>query len=290
MKMKRDNGMVSPGSIAWRRFRKNKLAMFGLIVIVLLIIASAGAPLFTDYGRDDIDLYSIEAQPDSAHLLGTDELGRDVLTRLLFGGRVSLSVGLLASLFEIIIGVGLGAIAGFYGGKVDSIIMRITDVIMCFPFFVVAIALAAMIGPSMMNLIFIIAILEWTKIARIVRAEVLSLKERDFIQASRSMGLSKMEIIIRHILPNTFASIMVFATLAIANGILTEAALSFLGLGVRPPQPSWGNMLSAAQSMRVLQYEWWLWIPQGFLVFITVISINFLGDGLRDALDPKLKI
>ena len=195
----------------------------------------------------------------------------------------------LASLAEIVIGVVLGAVAGFYGGKVDAVIMRITDVIMCFPFFVVAIVLAAIVGPSMVNLIFIIAILEWTKIARIVRAEVLSLKERDFITASRSMGLNEFEIILRHILPNTFASIMVFATLAIANGILTEAALSFLGMGVRPPQPSWGNMLAAAQSMRVLQYEWWLWIPQGFMVFITVISINFLGDGLRDALDPKLK-
>ena len=278
MKKDTDNGTVSLGSIAWRRFRKNKLAMFGVVVIALLILMSVCAPVLTTYGRDDIDLYNIEAAPNSDHILGTDELGRDVLTRLLYGGRVSLTVGLL------------GAIAGFYGGKVDSLIMRITDVIMCFPFFVVAIALAAMIGPSMMNLIFIIAILEWTKIARIVRAEVLSIKERDFIQAARSMGLSKMEIIIKHVLPNTFASIMVFATLAIANGILTEAALSFLGLGVRPPQPSWGNMLSAAQSMRVLQYEWWMWIPQGFLVFITVISINFLGDGLRDALDPKLKI
>ena len=290
MKKDTDNGTVSLGSIAWRRFRKNKLAMFGVVVIALLILMSVCAPVLTTYGRDDIDLYNIEAAPNSDHLLGTDELGRDVLTRLLYGGRVSLTVGLLASVFEIIIGVSVGAIAGFYGGKVDSLIMRITDVIMCFPFFVVAIALAAMIGPSMMNLIFIIAILEWTKIARIVRAEVLSIKERDFIQAARSMGLSKMEIIIKHVLPNTFASIMVFATLAIANGILTEAALSFLGLGVRPPQPSWGNMLSAAQSMRVLQYEWWMWIPQGFLVYITVISINFLGDGLRDALDPKLKI
>lgn len=290
MRKRPDDGLASPGAVFWRRFRKNKLAMFGMAVITLLIIVSVLAPLLTDYGRDAIDLYCIEAPPDSNHLLGTDELGRDVLTRLLYGGRVSLAVGVLASLFEIMIGVCLGAIAGFYGGKVDNVVMRITDVIMCFPFFVVAIALAAMIGPSMMNLIFIIALLEWTKVARIVRAEVLSIKEREFIQAARSLGLSKIEIIIKHILPNTFASIMVFATLAIANGILTEAALSFLGLGVRPPQPSWGNMLSAAQSMRVLQYEWWMWIPQGFLVFITVISINFLGDGLRDALDPKLKI
>lgn len=290
MTTKKDSGRVSLNSIAWKRFKKNKLAMFGLIVLILLMAASVAAPLLSHYGRDDIDLYNIEAAPSREHILGTDELGRDVYTRLLYGGRVSLAVGILASIFEIAIGVTLGAIAGYYGGKTDSIIMRLTDIIMCFPFFVVAIALAAMIGPSMMNLIFIIAILEWTKIARIVRAEVLSLKEREFIQASKSMGLSGFEIIFKHVLPNTFSSVLVFATLAIANGILTEAALSFLSMGVRPPQPSWGNMLSAAQSMRVLQFEWWMWIPQGFLVFITVISINFVGDGLRDALDPKLKI
>lgn len=222
MKKDTDNGTVSLGSIAWRRFRKNKLAMFGVVVIALLILMSVCAPVLTTYGRDDIDLYNIEAPPNSDHILGTDELGRDVLTRLLYGGRVSLTVGLLASVFEIIIGVSVGAIAGFYGGKVDSLIMRITDVIMCFPFFVVAIALAAMIGPSMMNLIFIIAILEWTKIARIVRAEVLSIKERDFIQAARSMGLSKMEIIIKHVLPNTFASIMVFQPLPSPTAFLPK--------------------------------------------------------------------
>ena len=176
-----------------------------------------------------------------------------MFSRLLYGGRVSLAVGIFASLAEIAIGVSLGSVAGFYGGAVDSVIMRITDIIMCFPFFIVAIALAAMVGPSMTNLIFIIAILEWTKIARIVRAEILSLKNRDYIKAARSLGLGNIRIIIKHVLPNTFASIMVFSTLAIANGILTEAALSFLGLGVRPPQPSWGNMLAAAQSMRVLQ-------------------------------------
>lgn len=289
MKKMSGSEQLSPNRIAIQKFCKNKLAMFGLIVIVVLIVLSIAAPVLTPYDRDKIDMYSIESPPSSEHPLGTDEVGRDVLTRLLYGGRVSLAVGILASLAEIVIGVVLGAIAGFYGGKVDAVIMRITDIIMCFPFFVVAIVMAAIVGPSMVNLIFIIAILEWTKIARIVRAEVLSLKERDFITASRSMGLNEFEIIIRHVLPNTFASILVFATLAIANGILTEAALSFLGMGVRPPQPSWGNMLAAAQSMRVLQYEWWMWIPQGFMVFITVISINFLGDGLRDALDPKLK-
>lgn len=289
MKVKADMKELSPSRVALRRFLKNKLAILGLIVIILLIIVSLSAHILTPYERDEIDLYNIEAPPSADHLLGTDELGRDVLTRVLYGGRVSLTVGILASLIQICIGVVLGAVAGFFGGKVDNVIMRITDIIMCFPFFIVAIALAAIVGPSMMNLVLIISILEWTKVARIVRAQVLSLKERDFILASRSLGLNRLDIIIKHIFPNTLSSIMVFATLAIANGILTEAALSFLGLGVRPPQPSWGNMLSAAQSMRVLQYEWWMWIPSGLLVFLTVISINFLGDGLRDALDPELK-
>ena len=289
MKVKADMKELSPSRVALKRFLKNKLAILGLIVIILLIIVSLSAHILTPYERDEIDLYNIEAPPSADHLLGTDELGRDVLTRVLYGGRVSLTVGILASLIQICIGVVLGAVAGFFGGKVDNVIMRITDIIMCFPFFIVAIALAAIVGPSMMNLVLIISILEWTKVARIVRAQVLSLKERDFILASRSLGLNRLDIIIKHIFPNTLSSIMVFATLAIANGILTEAALSFLGLGVRPPQPSWGNMLSAAQSMRVLQYEWWMWIPSGLLVFLTVISINFLGDGLRDALDPELK-
>lgn len=288
--MKRKSEAESLKSIAWRRFRRNKLAMFGMLVIVILIIFSLLAPFMSHYDPNEIDLYKIESSPEGTHWLGTDELGRDMFSRLLYGGRVSLAVGIFASLAEIAIGVSLGSVAGFYGGAVDSVIMRITDIIMCFPFFVVAIALAAMVGPSMTNLIFIIAILEWTKIARIVRAEILSLKNRDYIKAARSLGLGNIRIIIKHVLPNTFASIMVFSTLAIANGILTEAALSFLGLGVRPPQPSWGNMLAAAQSMRVLQYEWWMWIPPGMMVFITVISINFLGDGLRDALDPKLKV
>ncbi len=289
MNQKIDKGQ-SLFSLGFKKFRKNKLAMFGVIMLIILVTASVAAPWLTSYDKNKVDLYAIENAPDGDHLLGTDDVGRDVFARLLYGGRVSLTVGVMASLSEIVLGVTLGSIAGFYGGWIDSLIMRITDVIMCFPFFVMAIALAAIVGPSLYNLIFILAILEWTKAARIVRAEILSLKERDFIQASRSMGISNMEIILKHVLPNTFSSILVFATLAIADGILAEASLSFLGMGVRPPQPSWGNMLAAAQSMRVLQFEWWLWLPPGLLVFLTVISINFVGDGLRDALDPKLKV
>lgn len=273
-----------------RRFIKNKLALIGLILLVLFILAAIFAPLLTTYQRDSIDLLNIESAPSLNHLLGTDELGRDVFTRLLYGGRVSLGVALSATVLQLLIGVTLGCTSGFYGKWIDNVIMRIVDTIMCFPFFVIAITIASLIGPSVWNVILIIGLLQWTGIVRIVRAEILSLKQSEFIEAARALGISDFKIIITHLIPNTLSPIIVNATLNIAQGILMEAGLSFLGLGVKQPQPSWGNILSAAQSMRVLKFEWWLWIPAGLLVFLSVLSINFVGDGLRDALDPKMKI
>jgi peptide/nickel transport system permease protein len=281
---------VSPMSIAWVRFKKNKIAMIAFFVLLVIFIIALLAPVISPYDRDEVNLFNIEGEPSEEHILGTDELGRDVLTRLMWGSRVSLSVGFIATGIQLMIGVTLGAMAGYYGGWVDNVIMRIVDIIMCFPYFIIAISIAAILGPSLFNLILIIGILNWTKIARIVRAEILALKEREFIEAARALGLNSFEIIIKHLIPNILAPVTVYATLAVAQGILMEAALSFLGMGVKQPQPSWGNMLAAAQSIRVLNYEWWLWLPPGILVFLTVISINFLGDGLRDALDPKLKI
>ncbi len=272
-----------------KKLKQNKLAMIGITILALLIISAIIAPIFSKYKMDDIDLFNISATPNADHILGTDDLGRDVFTRLFSGGRISLGVGIFATIIQIVIGVTLGAVSGYYGGLIDNIIMRLVDIIMCFPLFMIAVAIAAVIGPSIWNLIIIIAILSWTNIARIVRAEVLSLKEREFIEASRALGLNNFEIIIKHVLPNILSPILVSATLAIADAILTEAALSFLGMGVKPPQPSWGNMLSAAQSMKTLQYEWWLWVPPGLLIFLTVLSINFLGDGLKDIMDPKQK-
>ena len=272
-----------------RIFGKNKLALAGFIILMLFIILSILAPVITPYDRDAIDLAMIEASPSREHFLGTDELGRDVLTRLLYGGRVSLGVGLAATVLQLVIGITLGAIAGYFGGVADSIIMRLVDIMMCFPFFVIAISMAAIMEPGVVSLVIIIGILQWTNIARIVRVEILSLKQREFIEAGRVLGLNSFEMITRHLLPNLLAPLIVYTTLAIANGILLEAGLSFLGMGVRQPQPSWGNMLTAAQSMRVLKSQWWLWIPPGLMVFLTVLSINFLGDGLRDGLDPKLK-
>lgn len=272
------------------RFLKNKLATIGFCILIIFVLAAIFAPFLSGYGRDTIDLMNIESQPSLRHLFGTDELGRDVFTRLLYGGRISLGIAVSATVLQLLIGVTLGCISGFYGGWIDNAIMRIVDTIMCFPFFVIAITVAALAGPSVWNVIFIIGLLQWTGVARIVRAEILSIKQSEFIEAARAMGLNSFEIIINHLLPNTLSPVIVNATLAIAQGILMEAGLSFLGLGVKQPEPSWGNILSAAQSMRVLQYEWWLWIPAGVLVFLSVLSINFVGDGLRDALDPKMNI
>ena len=278
---------VSLTEISFRKFKKNKLAVVGVFIILTLVLLSICAPLLTDYTISETDLFSIKLAPSSEHILGTDELGRDVFTRLLYGGRVSIIVGIASMTLQLVIGVIMGSIAGYFGGIVEKIIMRIIDIIMCFPFFVIAVSVAAIVGPGVKNLIIIIGLLMWPNIARIVRAEILSLKENDYIMAARAMGLSSFEIIKDHILPNIMSPILVASTLAIANGILTEACLSFLGIGVKLPEPSWGNMLIAAQNIGTLQREWWLWIPAGSLIILMVLSINFVGDGLRDALDPK---
>jgi len=281
---------VSLTEISFRKFKKNKLAVVGVFIILALVLLSICAPLLTDYTISQTDLFNIKMAPSSEHILGTDDLGRDVFTRLLYGGRVSIIVGIASMTVQLVIGIIMGAIAGYFGGIAEKIIMRIIDVIMCFPFFVIAVSVAAVVGPGVKNLIIIIGFLMWPNIARIVRAEILALKENDYIMAAKAMGLSSFEIIKSHILPNIMSPILVAATLAIANGILTEASLSFLGIGVKLPQPSWGNMLIAAQNIGTLQREWWLWIPAGSLIILMVLSINFVGDGLRDALDPKTRL
>ncbi|SHF01850.1 oligopeptide ABC transporter permease [Clostridium fallax] len=277
-------------NMAWIKFKKNKLALFGSLILIILIIFSLLASFITKVDINKVDLSNISSPPSGEHILGTDEMGRDIFSRLIYGGRVSLLVGVMATFIQVTIGVTLGAIAGYFGGAVDFIIMRIVDIFMCFPFFVIAITLAALLGPSVWNVILIIGVLSWTSIARIVRAEILSIREMEYIEASKAIGLNWNEIIIRHIIPNVIPSILVTATLAIAGGILTESALSFLGLGVKLPKPSWGNMLSSAQKMSTLKNQWWQWVPPGLSVLLTVLSINFIGDGLRDALDPKIKV
>jgi len=271
----------------WQRLLHEKYFVTGLILLLLLGTMAVAAPWLTSHHPDDVDLFAIESPPDADHFLGTDEIGRDVWARLLYGGRISVLVGLSAVLVQLVIGVTIGALAGFCGRLADNILMRFTETVMCFPFYAIAITLAAIFGASVWNVILIIGILNWTGLARLVRAELLSLREREFVLAAKAMGVGGFKIITRHLLRNAYGPILVYATLAVANGILAEAALSFLGLGVRQPQPSWGNMLSAAQSMRVLTYQWWLWIPPGIAIVTMVLSINFVGEGLARVLNSR---
>ena len=289
-KRKNEEVLLSAGQIAKKKFFQNKMAVLGLIVIILFVILSVFAPLFTKLDPNQTDLLNIRGCPNAEHILGTDDLGRDIFTRLLYGGRISIAVGVISMVLQLAIGVTVGTLAGYFGGILDKIVMRIVDVIMCFPFFVIAIALASVLGGSMTNLVLIIGMLMWPGIARIVRSQVLVIKENEFIMGARALGLNWLEIIFSHVLPNIASSVLVASTLSVASGILMEATLSFLGLGVNPPDPSWGNMLVAAQSMSVLKNQWWMWIPAGTAVVLMVLAVNFFGDGLRDALDAKSKI
>lgn len=275
--------------ISLQRFLHNRLAVLSVVILLLLILVSACAPLLAPYSFDATDLLQVRKGPSAEHLLGTDSVGRDVLTRLLYGGRVSIMVGVSATVIQILLGTLLGTISGYYGGTVDMVLSRIADAIMCFPFFVIAMSVVAALGPGTVKLVVMIGLLMWPKLFRIVRTEVQTLKESDFIIAAKAMGLTSWEIIRKHLIPNTISPVLVSATLSVAQGIILEAALSFLSLGVQPPLASWGNMLADAQSMSILSRNWWMWMPAGLMVTITVMSINFIGEGLRDALDPKGK-
>jgi len=266
---------------------RDRYFVSGITLMIILGVLAVFAPWLTAHSPDEMDLYGIEAPPSSEHWLGTDEIGRDVLARLLYGGRVSMMVALAAVFFQAVLGLLLGSIAGYKSGIADMLIMRVTDIIMCFPFYAMAITLAAILGASSWNVILIIGVLHWTGIARLVRAELLSLRESGYVQAAKSMGVNSFTVIYRHLLRNAYAPIIVNLTLAVANAILAEAALSFIGLGVKQPQPSWGNMLSAAQSIRVIDYEWWLWVPPGLTIVLMVLAINFIGEGLSRVLNPR---
>jgi peptide/nickel transport system permease protein len=280
---------LSMWAMAWRRFRRSPKAMLGLYVLVALVLAAVFAPLISNHSFEQVNLAVAEHPPTANHWLGTDELGRDVFARLMFGGRISLSVGLVAVAIYLAIGIVLGAAAGFYGGWTDNVIMRITDVVMVIPFFPLALTMAVVLKPSLYNTMIILGMLGWTVICRLVRGEFLSLRKRDFVEAATAEGAGDLRIIFRHILPNSLAPIVVAATLGVAEAVLAEAGLSFLGFGVQQPTPSWGNMLSSALSLKVLVLQPWLWIPPGTMIFIAVLAVNLVGDGLRDSLDPRLK-
>jgi len=277
----------TPGQIAWRRYRRHKLAMVATFVLLGIAIICFGAPLFTEYEPLKMDLMSMNQAPSKEHIFGTDTLGRDIWTRTIFGGRVSLLVGLTAAALSTLIGVILGAISGYFGEKVDMVIMRLTDVMMTFPPIIIMMTVAALTGPGITNVILIIGGLRWPATTRLVRGQFLALKNQEFILAARAQGLPDWMIILRHSLPNVVAPLMARISFAVSNAILSEAGLSFLGLGVPLPIPTWGNMMEAARDLIVLQSQPWMWIPPAIFTLITILCINFIGDGLRDAFDPQ---
>ena len=271
----------------WETFYKNKLALTGSGIVLLLFIVSLLAPLLAPYDPGQIDLKNVLASPTWSNLFGTDQLGRDVLSRMIWGARISLKVGFAATGLAIIIGAILGATAGYYGGWVDAVIMRFVDIMLCFPTFFLILAVIAFLEPSIWNIMIIIGLTGWMGVTRLVRADFITLRERDFVKAAKTIGASDLRIIFMHILPNAMASILVAATLGIAGAILTESALSFLGIGVQPPTPSWGNILTSGYAN--IDIAWWLSLYPGLAILITVVGYNLLGEGIRDSLDPRLK-
>lgn len=275
----------SPWSIAAGRFWRSKLALTGLIVISLMTLATIFADFVAPYGENEIDLFNITAQPSDAHLIGTDELGRDELSRLIYGGRVSLSVGVGAAMISTLLGILVGAIAGFYGGWVDTLLMRFVDLMLAFPAIFLLLILFAMYGSSVLSVVLFLGTFSWMWLARVIRGEFMSLKARDFVEAARAIGVPNGLIIRRHLLPNVLAPIIVSTTLSIAFFMLAEATLSFLGFGVPPETPTWGNMLNTARPYYVTVP--FLAIAPGLTLTIAVLAISFVGEGMRDALDPR---
>lgn len=288
----RKTTMLEPRAVprrprAWRRFWQHRLAAGGAAIIALLLVVALLAPVLVPYDPEAISL-EILAPPSAHHWLGTDEVGRDLLSRLMYAARISLTVGVASSILTVLLGVTIGALAGYAGGRVDALISAGINIKLAIPILPLALVLASFLETTLAFVVAIIGLLSWGGVARIIRAEFLSLKEREFVQAARAIGSGASRIVVRHILPNTLAPIIVAATLQVATAILLESALSYLGFGIQPPQASWGNMLQNAQ--RYLRTAPALAIYPGALISLTVIGINFAGDGLRDALDPRLRV
>lgn len=271
----------------WRRLRKNRAAMVGLFIILLLIIAAIFADVIAPEGYDDQNLYRRLQPPSRQHFMGTDNFGRDIFSRIIYGSRISLQVGFIAVSISAITGGALGAVAGYYGGRLDNVIMRIMDILLAVPSILLAISIVAALGPGLFNVMIAVGISSIPAYARIVRASIMTIKEQEFIEAAKAIGASDFRIIVKHILPNAMAPIIVQATLGVANAILSAAGLSFIGLGIQPPIPEWGAMLSAGR--HYIRDYWYIATFPGLAIMITIFGLNLFGDGLRDALDPRLK-
>lgn len=270
-----------------RRLSRNPLAVAGGAVILLFFVLALFPSVFSSHDPNRIDILKILTPPSESHPLGTDDLGRDVLARMVFGARISLSVGFVAESIAIGIGLLIGLLAGYYGGRVDSVLMRFVDIMLCFPTIFLILAVIALMEPSIWNIMAVIGITSWMGVARLVRAEFLTLKEREFVMASRAVGARDMRIIFRHMLPNALAPVVVSAVLGVGSAILVESGLSFLGMGVQPPTPSWGNILTSGKDN--IEIAWWLSVYPGLAILVTVLGYNLLGEGLQDALNPRLK-
>ena len=282
-----DEQVISPWKEAWRTYRKNKVALIGLGIVAFFILLAIFADFIAPYGFKETELANKHIPPSAAHWLGTDEFGRDILSRIIYGARISLWVGFSAVSGSIIVGSFLGILAGYYGKWVDAIISRIFDILLAFPSILLAIAIVAMLGPSLQNALIAIAIINIPTFGRLLRSRVLSVKEEEYITAAKAIGMKDARILFHHVLPNSMAPIIVQGTLAIATAIIEAAALGFLGLGAQPPAPEWGKMLADSKDF-IIQAPWTVFFP-GISIMLTVLGFNLMGDGLRDALDPRMK-
>ncbi len=288
LKMQEKEGLLKSkeGSRAVGKFFQNKLALIGLVVFAVILLSSIFAPLLTKYDPAMIDLRARLSPPSWEHLFGTDKLGRDVFARVLYGGRISILVGFGGALGAALVGVSLGTYAGYKGGWLDKILLRVSEIFMAFPQIILVLLLVSLLGQSLWNLLVIFTITGWGSVYRMARSQMLSIREEEYVQALKAFGLSDAIIAYKHMLPNALGPIMVNLTLSTAMFILEETALSFLGLGVPLHIPTWGNILNAAQDLTILQEAWWIWVPVGLVISAFVLSINFVGDGLRDSADP----
>ncbi len=281
---------LSPRKLAWRRFRRNRMAMTALVLLMALALVAILAPVIAPYSPTEVDPRAFGKPPSLEHFLGSDRSGRDVLSRLMHGARVSLSVGVVAVSIYLVIGIALGSLAGYRRGLTDAIVGRVTDTVMAVPALIIILAVVPIIGRSPLNIMVVIGLLNWPAVTRLVRGEFLSLREREFTLAARGIGARDRRIILRHILPNVAGPLVVLASFGMAEAMIIEAGLSVLGLGIQPPDASWGGDLQAATDVGVLTQKPWLWMAPGAAIAIAVLSINFIGDGLRDALDPRANV
>lgn len=274
------------GRLVWLRFSRNRLSLAGAMVVIALVTVAVLAPLIAPHNPMSIDVGNVLSPPDLSHPLGTDDLGRDVLSRMIWGSRVSLTVGFVAMGIAIFIGTIIGALAGFYGGKIDAALMRFVDIMLTIPTYFLILAVIAILEPDIYTIMIVIGLTGWMDVTRLVRAEFFTLKERDFVLSARALGAGHLRLIFSHILPNALSPVFVAATFGVAGAILIESGLSFLGLGVQPPNPSWGNILTTGKEY--IEVAWWLSVFPGLAILITVLSYNLVGEGLRDALDPRI--